>query len=60
MVKAPTKTLTLDEFLKLPETKPASEYINGQIIQKPMPQGKHSQLQGKLVMAINHYRHAKI
>ena len=48
-----TKTLTLEEFLKLPETKPASEYINGQVIQKPMPQGKHSKLQGKLVTAIN-------
>lgn len=42
MVKSPTKTLTLEQFLKLPETKPASEYINGQIIQKPTPQGKHS------------------
>jgi len=37
MVQA-RKTLTLEEFLKLPETKPASEYIGGQIIQKPMPQ----------------------
>ena len=53
MVKAPKKTSTLEEFLKLPETKPASEYINGQIIQKPMPQGKHSKLQGDLVAAIN-------
>jgi Uma2 family endonuclease len=53
MVKAAAKTLNLEEFLKLPETKPASEYINGQIIQKPMPQGKHSKLQGKLVTAIN-------
>lgn len=53
MVKTPEKTLTVSEFLKLPETKPASEYINGQIIQKPMPQGKHSKLQGKLVTAIN-------
>lgn len=52
MVKAPAK-ITLEEFLKLPETKPASEYINGQIIQKPMPQGKHSKLQGKLVTVIN-------
>lgn len=48
-----TKKLTLEEFLKLPETKPASEYINGRIIQKPMPQGKHSKLQGSLVTAIN-------
>ena len=53
MVQAPTKPLTLEEFLELPETKPASEYVNGQIIQKPMPQGKHSKLQGKLVTAIN-------
>jgi Uma2 family endonuclease len=53
MVQLPTKTLSLEEFLKLPETKPASEYINGQIIQKPIPQGKHSKLQGKLVTAIN-------
>ena len=53
MVQAPTKTLALEEFLKLPETKPSSEYINGKIIQKPMPQGKHSKLQGKLVTGIN-------
>ena len=53
MVQVPEKTITLEEFLKQPETKPASEYINGQIIQKPMPQGKHSKLQGKLVTVIN-------
>lgn len=53
MVPAESKTLTLEEFLKLPETKPASEYIDGQIIQKPMSQGKHSKIQGELVSAIN-------
>lgn len=53
MIQAPSKTLTLAEFLQLPETKPASEYIDGQIIQKPMPQGKHSVIQGELVPAIN-------
>lgn len=53
MVQIPEKTIALEEFLALPETKPASEYINGQVIQKPMPQGKHSKLQGKLVTAIN-------
>ncbi len=52
MVQAPPK-ITLEEFLQLPETKPASEYINGQVIQKPMPQGKHSKLQGELITAIN-------
>lgn len=53
MVKVSTKPLTLEEFLQLPETKPAREYINGQIIPKPMPQGKHSKLQGRLVTVIN-------
>ena len=38
-------TLLLEEFLALPETKPASEYIDDQIYQKPMPQGKHSTLE---------------
>lgn len=46
-------TLLLEEFLALPETKPASEYIDNQIYQKPMPQGKHSTLQAEIVMAIN-------
>lgn len=53
MVRTPSKPLTLEEFLKLPETEPATEYIDGQIIQKPMPQGKHSTIQGELVTAIN-------
>ncbi len=53
MVQVPTKPLTLEEFLTLPETKPASEFIDGMIIQKPMPQGKHSALQGDLTSAIN-------
>ena len=41
----PTAKISLDEFLQLPETKPASEYINGQVYQKAMPQGKHSLIQ---------------
>ncbi|KAB8316182.1 Uma2 family endonuclease [Tolypothrix campylonemoides VB511288] len=53
MVQTPSKPLTLEEFLKLPETKPASEYVDGQIIQKPMPQGKHSTVQTELSPAIN-------
>ena len=31
MVQAPQKTITLEEFLQLPETTPASEYIKGAI-----------------------------
>jgi Uma2 family endonuclease len=53
MVQALARQLTLDEFLAIPETKPAGEYIDGKIIQKPMPQGKHSRFQGKLVSRIN-------
>jgi Uma2 family endonuclease len=45
--------LSLEEFLKLSETKPASEFIDGRIYQKPMPQGKHSILQTRLTPAIN-------
>jgi Uma2 family endonuclease len=53
MVQTPVKIMTLAEFLLLPETKPASEFIDGQIIQKPMPQGKHSLIQIELGSNIN-------
>jgi len=53
MVQALNKILTLEEFLALPETEPASEYIDGKIIQKPMPQGKRSLIQLELPSAIN-------
>jgi hypothetical protein len=47
------KPITIEEFLQLPETEPASESINAEIIQKPMPQGEHSQLQIDLCEMIN-------
>ncbi|MBW4623621.1 MAG: Uma2 family endonuclease [Cyanosarcina radialis HA8281-LM2] len=47
------KSITLTEFLQLPETKPASEFIDNRIYQKPMPQGKHSRLQFKLCDVVN-------
>lgn len=53
MVTTPSKPITLEEFLELPETKPAREYIDGKIIQKPMPKGKHSTIQGELTATIN-------
>jgi Uma2 family endonuclease len=53
MVVTPVKNLTLESFLVLPETKPASEYIDGKIVHKPMPQGKHSLLRMKLFTFIN-------
>ncbi|MEQ8995480.1 MAG: Uma2 family endonuclease [Coleofasciculus sp. B1-GNL1-01] len=53
MVQTSSRSITLEEFLKRPETKPASEYINGQIIQKPMPQGKHSTIQTEFSTTVN-------
>lgn len=53
MVQSSAKTLTLKEFLKLPETKPATEYVNGEVSQKPMPKTRHSRLQAKLTSTIN-------
>ncbi|MEM9448728.1 MAG: Uma2 family endonuclease [Cyanobacteria bacterium P01_E01_bin.6] len=53
MTQAMSQPLTLEKFLKLPETKPASEFVDGTIIQKPMPKGKHSRLQLKLCSEIN-------
>ncbi len=48
-----TRRFTLEEFLKLPESKPASEYIEGEIIQKPLPKIKHSRLRSKACNEIN-------
>ncbi len=53
MVQTQSKPMSLEAFLELPETKPASEYVDGQIIQKPMPQGKHSTLQLDFSTLIN-------
>jgi Uma2 family endonuclease len=53
MIQTLSKPITLEEFLKLPETKPANEYIDGQIIQKPMPQGKHSAIQTEFSTTVN-------
>jgi Uma2 family endonuclease len=48
-----TSSLTLEQFLQRPETKPASEFFQGEVVQKPMPQGEHSTLQGELCDRIN-------
>ncbi len=58
MVQAPQSpkaqaVLTLEAFLAMPETKPASEFIDGQIFPKPMPQGKHSAIQSEFVAVVN-------
>ena len=53
MATTNTGQLALEAFLALPATEPASEYINGCIIQKPTPKTRHSRLKGKLTGAIN-------
>jgi Uma2 family endonuclease len=59
MVQTPTQLILLEEFLDSPETDPASEYVDGQVHQKPMPQGKHSKLQTSLASQINKWGEAK-
>lgn len=51
MLRPPKPSLI--DFLAQPETKPAREYSEGHIIQKPLPQGEHSQLRQKLIAALN-------
>lgn len=45
--------ITLEDFLSFSETKPAREYLNGKVEQKPIPQGEHSILQTSLSARIN-------
>jgi hypothetical protein len=47
MTVAKPTSLPLKAFLQQPETEPPSEYINGEIIQKPMPEARYSRLQAK-------------
>ncbi|CCQ59192.1 MULTISPECIES: Uma2 family endonuclease [Crocosphaera] len=46
-------SLTLETFLKQPESKPAKEYIDGDIIEKHISKARHSRLQAKLIYHIN-------
>jgi Uma2 family endonuclease len=59
MIVTPVKPLTLDVFLQLPETEPATEYIDHKITQKPMPKGKHSFLQYEICNVVNQLTKAK-
>ncbi len=53
MVRINSICITLEEFLNLPESKPSLEFIDGEVIRKPMPQGKHSTIQAELITVIN-------
>lgn len=45
-----TRPLTLDEFLRRPETKPYREYLDGKVERKTMPDGRHMFVQKMLSM----------
>jgi Uma2 family endonuclease len=45
--------LSLDEFLALPEKKPALEYEDGEVTQKVAPKGRHSALQTGIAALVN-------
>lgn len=55
MTIALPRRLTLEQFLALPyiEESPAWEFVQGEASQKPMPGGKHSRIQSRLVGVIN-------
>ena len=55
MVATAQTQLSLDQFLAMPETKPASEYVDGIVTQKPMPQLKHSRIQSRLCREIDQF-----
>jgi len=48
-----TAKLTLREFESRPETEPASEWIAGEVVQKPMPTFEHGFIQSALSFVIN-------
>jgi Uma2 family endonuclease len=52
---ATTTKLTLAEFLRLPETEPASEYDDGEVCQKTMPTTWHSVVQRLLAYVFTIY-----
>ena len=47
--------LTLEQFLQMEETKPASEYACGEVLQKPMPDIPHSAIQAFLILVLYPY-----
>jgi Uma2 family endonuclease len=51
--------LTLEQFLALPEAKPAIEYGCGEVAQKMSPTSEHSKLQNRLDVRITVYAEAR-
>ena len=51
-----TKTrMTLEEYLALPEEPPYFEYLDGEVVRKPMPKRKHRQLTREFDYALTVY-----
>jgi Uma2 family endonuclease len=55
---ATSAKLTLEEFLALPETEPASELIDGEVVQKPTPTLDHGIIQRLLSFVLTLYLRA--
>jgi len=55
MVVARRRTITLEEFLALPEEEPALEYEHGAVTQKMSPKGRHGKLQAIVTRFIDNY-----
>jgi len=47
--------MTLDEFLRLSDEKPALEYACGEVVQKPMPVWDHSTIQGYFLLMLGQF-----
>lgn len=45
--------MTIDQFLALPETKPGSEFTDGEVVQKAMPNVAHMLTQRLLVLVVS-------
>lgn len=53
MVQSPSKPISLEEFLKLPETQLASEFIDGKVIQKTEDIEENGSIHGAKVECLN-------
>jgi len=47
--------MTLDAFLALPETEPASEFICGEVVQKPMPSYFHGRIAARIASLLDRH-----
>jgi Uma2 family endonuclease len=52
---ATTVRISLDEWLKQPDTEPSSEFVCGEVLQKPMPNLPHYLLTGLLVRLLGNF-----